>query len=149
MKIGNSINFKIKVLSETPHNVNNIFKIRNAFSKPQIPILKSFHSFSYPENPLSNKKTNQKNLKEFLKEFNKLVEKLNKKLNPYNKVLKVEIDQDLKIPIFKIIDVETNEVIRQIPLEEWIKLWKAFEKLQKEELLNYSELKGLFLKTEV
>ncbi len=99
--------------------------------------------------------------KEILKkEVNKLVEEINRRLNPLNKVLKVEIDRDLKIPVFKIIDKETKQVIRQIPLEEILKLWKSLEKLEKlfwkhgkfekeGEFFQTVNLKGIFLRKEV
>lgn len=88
-----------------------------------------------------------------LSDLNKLAELLNKKLNLLGKELKVEIDQELKLPIFKIIDVETREVIRQIPLEEILKLIKYFKKiLSSDKFLLESlaeNLKGMLLDKEV
>jgi flagellar protein FlaG len=109
------------------------------------------------ENKIQKKGLNPQS---YEKEINKLIEELNKKLNPLNKVLKVEIDKDLKIPIFKIVDKDTKEVIRQIPLEEILKLRKNLEKLGKmfqehekiRELKGLTErinLKGVFLRKEV
>ncbi len=81
--------------------------------------------------------------------LNKFLEILNRRLNPLEKELKVEIDKDLNIPIFKIIDKNTKEVLRQIPLEEVIKFLKNFEKFLKLEHIREEDLKGLLFKKEV
>jgi uncharacterized FlaG/YvyC family protein len=83
------------------------------------------------------------------KNLESLLKKLRERLNPLNKVLKVEIDKDLNVPIFKIIDEDTQEVIRQIPWEEALKLWKALEELLEKEGFEEAELKGIFLEKEV
>lgn len=80
---------------------------------------------------------------------NQLLEKLNKVLYSYNKALKIEIDEDLKIPVYKIIDLETKEVIKQIPLEDILKLKKAILEILKREIKNPNDLKGIFIKGEV
>jgi len=90
-----------------------------------------------------------KELKETLKNFNKLVDLLNKRLDPLNKELKIEIDQDLNIPIFKILDKETKEVLRQIPWEESLKLLKYFREMNFSDNINLEKLKGLLLQKEV
>lgn len=84
-----------------------------------------------------------------LNEFNKFLEYLRKKLDLLGKELRVEIDQELKLPIFKIIDIETKEVIRQIPLEEILKLMKYFKKLLLSDKIELENLKGLILNEEV
>jgi len=90
-----------------------------------------------------------KEIEQILKNLDKYLERINRVLNPLRKELKVEIDQDLNIPIFKIIDKETNEVIRQIPLEEILKLIKNIEKFLNSENVNVKYLKGILLKAEV
>jgi len=90
-----------------------------------------------------------KELEQILKNLDKYLERINRVLNPLRKELRVEIDQDLNIPIFKIIDKETNEVIRQIPLEEILKLMKNIEKFLNFENVNVKYLKGILLKAEV
>ncbi|NPA39652.1 MAG: flagellar protein FlaG [Thermodesulfobacteria bacterium] len=82
-------------------------------------------------------------------ELNKLIEKLNKKLDPFDKILKVEIDKDLHIPVFKIIDKDTHQVIRQVPWEEVLKFLKSLFKFLQEEQLKHEDLKGLLFKKEV
>jgi flagellar protein FlaG len=55
--------------------------------------------------------------------------------NFYNRQIRLEIDKDLKIMIVKVIDGDTNEVIRQIPPEELVELSKH-AKDQKGLLIN-------------
>ncbi len=101
-----------------------------------------------------------KNLNE--EELKGVVKELNKLLSGLNRALKVEIDKELKIPVFKIIDLETEEVVRQIPLEEILKFKKALtaflekygalsgkENLGKMNKGEAPNIKGLFLKREV
>ena len=83
------------------------------------------------------------------KNFDKYLEKINEVLNPLNKELRVEIDQELNIPIFKIINKETNEVIRQIPLEEILRIVKNIEKFLESQKIDKKYLRGLLLKAEV
>ncbi len=119
----------------------------------------------------SNTKTKNINLEdpfnERLKNFNEdelkgVVKELNKLLSGLNRALKIEIDRDLKIPVFKIVDLETQEVVRQIPLEEILKFKKALTAFLerygtisgKENLININKgevpnIKGVFLKMEV
>ncbi len=79
---------------------------------------------------------------------NQFIERLNKILSSYNKALKIEIDEDLKIPVYKIIDLETKEIIKQIPLEDILKLKKAILEILKKEIRNLEELKGIFFERE-
>lgn len=71
-------------------------------------------------------------------ELNKIMEELRHKLNMLEKYLKVDIDSELKMPISKIIDMRTEEVIRQIPPEWVIDI-----------LRRMNELKGIFYAEEV
>jgi flagellar protein FlaG len=91
-------------------------------------------------------------IKEFqriFRNFDQYLEKINEVLNPLNKELRVEIDQELNIPIFKIINKETNEVIRQIPLEEILRIVKNIEKFLELQKIDKKYLRGLLLKVEV
>lgn len=46
-----------------------------------------------------------------------------------NKYLKIEIDQDLEIPVVKIIERDTNRIIRQIPPEYLLELMKRIDEM--------------------
>lgn len=118
-------------------------------------------------NPKSNKTNSIAPFNEEPKNFNEdelkgVVKELNKLLSSLNRALKVEIDRDLKIPVFKIIDLETKEIVRQIPLEEILKFKKALtaflekygalsgkEAIHKVNQGEVPDIKGLFLKKEV
>jgi flagellar protein FlaG len=56
----------------------------------------------------------------------------------FNRKIHLEFEKDLNITIVKVIDSETEEVIRQIPPEELVRLSK-----------NANELKGLLINKEV
>lgn len=122
-------------------------KPRDQTSSPK----KSYDS-TFPSKGSSTQESltmNQKQLKETLKNFNKLIETLNKRLDPLSKELKVEIDQELNLPIFKILDKETKEVLRQIPWEETLKLLKYFREINLSDNIKLEKLKGLLLQKEV
>ncbi|RMD46127.1 MAG: flagellar protein FlaG [Aquificota bacterium] len=74
---------------------------------------------------VKERKTNQDSLKGISEEeLKKIAEELNKKFNMLNSQLKIEIDKDTGIEVAKIIDKETNKVIRQIPPEAILKIIK-------------------------
>lgn len=71
-------------------------------------------------------------MKEQLKnpeELKKLIEELQNKISYLNKSLKIEIDRDINEPIIKIVEVETNNVIRQIPPDYMINIIKNINKM--------------------
>ena len=55
----------------------------------------------------------------------------------FNRKIHLEVEEDLNIMIVKVIDSETDEVIRQIPPEELVELSK-----------NTNDLKGLLINKE-
>jgi flagellar protein FlaG len=46
-----------------------------------------------------------------------------------SKYLKIDIDQELEIPVVKIMEKDTNRVIRQIPPEYLLELMKRIDQL--------------------
>ena len=73
-----------------------------------------------------------KNLEMNLKnsdELKKLIEELQNKISYLNKSLKIEIDKDINEPIIKIIEVDTNRVIRQIPPDYVVNIIKNINKM--------------------
>lgn len=96
-------------------------------------------------NALSNQKSfEQENLDNFGKitmsqeELNRIMDEIKHKFSMLEKYLKIDIDAELKMPISKIIDMRTEEVIRQIPPEWLVDILKRME-----------ELKGVFYYEEV
>lgn len=62
-------------------------------------------------------------------EVRESVEKLNNFIRPYVTSLEFSIDKDLGRIVVKIIDNETEEVIKQIPSEDVLELTKALDKV--------------------
>ena len=58
-----------------------------------------------------------------------IVEELKKKLSMLNTQLKIQIDKDTDILVVKVINKETNEVIRQIPPEYLLKIAKYLDEI--------------------
>ncbi|ACI21307.1 MULTISPECIES: flagellar protein FlaG [Thermodesulfovibrio] len=71
-------------------------------------------------------------------ELNRIMDEIKHKFSMLEKYLKIDIDAELKMPISKIIDMRTEEVIRQIPPEWLVDILKRME-----------ELKGVFYYEEV
>jgi flagellar protein FlaG len=83
-----------------------------------------------PENPDQNQLENQ--LKESLKnveELKKILQELQNKISYLNKSLKIELNEEIKEPVVKIIDITNNEVIRQIPPDYVINIIKNINKM--------------------
>jgi flagellar protein FlaG len=62
-------------------------------------------------------------------ELQKLIEEVRKKFDMLSKYLKIDIDQDLEIPVVKIMERDTNRVIRQIPPDYLLELMKRIDQL--------------------
>lgn len=56
-------------------------------------------------------------------------EQVQKLFNLTRSELKISIDDDLGVQVVKIMDVSTDEVIRQIPSEEMLELAKSLDKV--------------------
>lgn len=63
-------------------------------------------------------------------EVRSAVDKLNKTVSALNQSLQFSVDSDTKINVVKLVDVNSHEVIRQIPSEEVLNIAKAIDKLQ-------------------
>lgn len=77
------------------------------------------------------------------------LERLNRILLSINKSLKIELDDKLNIPIYKIIDITTNEVLKQIPLEEILQFKRAFFEFLISYLKKKLGLSGVVISREV
>ncbi|MCS7278945.1 MAG: flagellar protein FlaG [Thermodesulfobacteriaceae bacterium] len=134
--LGSKINIEELIKGYTKESQNLSLRKLKSFTKTQAKI-----SNLSKRNPL------EKDL--FQGEILDIIKEIDRKLSLLNKGLKIEIDEELKIPVFKIIDLETKEVLRQIPWEELLKLRKILKNLSEKELKNREFLKGLFLEKEV
>lgn len=94
-------------------------------------------SISTSSTPLQQQNNNDRMQKELQKELEKLDSKqledvfddFKKKFDYLNKHLKVEIDEELNRPVVRIIDNETNEVVRELPPEEMVQLAKKIDQM--------------------
>jgi Uncharacterized flagellar protein FlaG len=59
----------------------------------------------------------------------RLIEEVKRKFDMLSKYLKIDIDQELEIPVVKIMERDTNRVIRQIPPEYLLELMKRIDQL--------------------
>lgn len=71
-------------------------------------------------------------------ELQKLLEDIRKKFDMLSKYLKIDIDTELDIPVAKIVERDTNRVIRQIPPDYLLDLMKKID-----------QMLGILLKKEV
>ncbi len=62
-------------------------------------------------------------------ELQRLIEEVKKKFDMLSKYLKIDIDQELEIPVVKIMEKDTNRVIRQIPPDYLLELMKRIDQL--------------------
>jgi Uncharacterized flagellar protein FlaG len=62
-------------------------------------------------------------------ELQRLIEEVKRKFDMLSKYLKIDIDQELEIPVVKIMERDTNRVIRQIPPEYLLELMKRIDQL--------------------
>ncbi|MBX0313123.1 MAG: flagellar protein FlaG [Sulfurihydrogenibium sp.] len=62
-------------------------------------------------------------------ELKKILQELQNKMNYLNKSLKIELNEEIKEPVVKIIDITSNEVIRQIPPDYVINIIKNINKM--------------------
>ena len=62
-------------------------------------------------------------------EIEGIIKELNQFIQIFNTKIAFEIDKETKKTILRIVDVETNEVIRQIPPEELLKISRRISEL--------------------
>lgn len=63
-------------------------------------------------------------------ELNKMMEEIKHKFSMIEKYLQIDIDEQLRIPISKIIDMRTEEIIRQIPPDWIVDILRRMEELR-------------------
>jgi flagellar protein FlaG len=63
-------------------------------------------------------------------EVKESVEKINKTVQAMSRNLQFSVDESTQMNVVKVVDIETKDVIRQIPSEEVLAIAKALDKLQ-------------------
>ncbi len=65
--------------------------------------------------------------KQQLKELAAAVDDMNRRAKNLQRSLQFSVEQDLNLTVVKVINPQTDEVVRQIPSEEFIAIARAFE----------------------
>ncbi len=65
--------------------------------------------------------------KQHLQELTSAVEEMNRQAQNMRRSLQFSIERDLNLTVVKVVNPHTEEVIRQIPSEEFIAIARAFE----------------------
>ncbi len=63
------------------------------------------------------------------KELKQAVDSMNEVVSKFNNSLRFSLDEDTGQTIVKVVDTETNEVIKQLPSKEMLAISKAIDKL--------------------
>jgi flagellar protein FlaG len=90
------------------------------------------------QNDLTEQTKNIQKVTVSQEELNKMMEEIRHKFSMIEKYLQIDIDQQLRMPISKIIDMRTEEIIRQIPPDWIVDILRRME-----------ELRGVFYSKEV
>ncbi|WP_456392061.1 flagellar protein FlaG [Persephonella sp.] len=112
----------IKAISGTQASVNMNSQNVEALDRKQAQRVQQEQS----QQQIQKQEQRQAVPQEVLKEA---INNLNKKLEMLNSQLKVETDEDTGMRVIKIVDKETNEVIRQIPPEVMLKIAKYLDEV--------------------
>jgi len=62
-------------------------------------------------------------------ELKRIIEEIRKKMDYLNKYLRIDIDNELDIPVIKIVEKETEKVIRQIPPDYMLSIMKRIDEM--------------------
>ena len=63
------------------------------------------------------------------RELQKVIQEIRKKLDYLNRYLKIDIDEQLEIPVVKIFEKDTNRLIRQIPPDHLLELMRRIDEM--------------------
>ena len=112
----------IKAISGTQPSINMNSQNVEALNRKQISKIQEEHQTENKAKEVQAEKITPEVLK-------KAIENLNKKLSMLNSQLKIETDEDTGIRVIKVVDKETQKVIRQIPPETVLKIAKYIDEV--------------------
>jgi len=112
----------IKAISGTQPSINMNSQNVEAINRKQASKIQEKHQTGNKAKEVQAEKITPEVLK-------KAIENLNKKLSMLNSQLKIETDNDTGIRVIKVIDKETQKVIRQIPPETVLKIAKYIDEV--------------------
>ncbi len=97
-------------------------------STPQ-PVNQNMAEFREAKTIINEKGDEETKREVSVEEIENIVKELNKFIQIFNTKVAFEIDEETKKTILKIVDVETNEIIRQIPPEELLRISRRISEL--------------------
>ena len=62
-------------------------------------------------------------------QLQKIIQEIQRKFDYFNRYLKITIDDQLEIPVVKILEKDTNRLIRQIPPDYLLELMKKIDEM--------------------
>ncbi len=62
-------------------------------------------------------------------QLQKIIQEIQRKFDYFNRYLKITIDDELEIPVVKILEKDTNRLIRQIPPDYLLELMKKIDEM--------------------
>jgi Uncharacterized flagellar protein FlaG len=122
----NNINPSLNDINQNVQPINQDRRPENIDNSQTSTAINIQKSANTDQNQLENQ------LKDSIKnteELKRILQELQNKISYLNKSLKIELNEEIKEPVVKIIDITSNEVIRQIPPDYAINIIKNINKM--------------------
>ena len=99
-------------------------QVSSEVRKPQESVIKVQEA----EKP--DKKANaSETMKVTSEELQRIIQEIKRKLDLLNRYLKIEIDDQLDIPVVKVFEKDTNRLIRQVPPDHILRIMRRIDQL--------------------
>jgi len=108
----------------------NPYRIMETIDHKNTQPIQTNHEKISLQNDLNKQKQNTEKITISQKELNRMMEEIRHKFSMLEKYLQIDIDEQLQMPISKIIDMRTEEVIRQIPPDWIVDILRRMEELR-------------------
>ena len=122
----NNISLSLNDINQNVQHINQDRRPENIDNSQTSTAINIQKAANTDQNQLENQ------LKDSIKnaeELKKILQELQNKISYLNKSLKIELNEEIKEPVVKIIDITSNEVIRQIPPDYVINIIKNINKM--------------------
>jgi len=122
----NNISLSLNDINQNVQHINQDRRPENIDNSQTSTAINIQKSANTDQNQLENQ------LKDSIKnteELKRILQELQNKISYLNKSLKIELNEEIKEPVVKIIDITNNEVIRQIPPDYVINIIKNINKM--------------------
>ncbi len=108
------------------YEVEAVRSLSQSQSQPQLKVISEKPQPVRDSDIRSTQHTNTEVNKEELK---RIIEEIRKKMDYLNKYLRIDIDNELEIPVIKVVEKETEKVIRQIPPDYMLNIMKRIDEM--------------------